>query len=593
MNTDLQNHFQTHKQRLFALTEKLEDVIPEDNFIKVLPEIRDNLQQERFRLVVLGQFKRGKSTFINALLGEEILPTDVIPVTAVVTEIQHGTEAGAQVFFHEGVPKQVAIAELDQYVSESENPKNIKKVDKVDVRYPAAFLEKGLSIVDTPGVGSIHEHNTRLTREYLLQADAAVFVFSADPPLTELEKDFLKVLIPIVPHIHFVLNKSDYLDQAALAKVITFNKEILQQLLKRDVPISPLSALQGLKAKLNSENGSLKKSGLLALEQNLTDFLLQHRGKYFIISNTERMMRICHEWKNLVELERKAQTLSINELNSNLDKFTHYMEKIGKNSNRLNYILEEIKQRLLQYYDGQTTAFIHDRTPVIRSKIKDLIDSSRQVRKHQLFPHIKQSLIDVVIDEFEPYRLRIEKNIKQKYNEELQYLNKEVTQIINDIYRFSAELFQISHTIQLRQNAWEYQSQFYYKAWEAEGILEQLQNVFILFLPRFLFTILAKRRTNKAVLQKLDQQWGRFRSDLFYGLNDNNRMFMYEFKRILNRTADEIEQLIKKHVALKQDGEHDFNENLVRQEYQAAEVNKVMDEIQKIKNFWEAPAAVN
>ena len=104
-------------------------------------------------------------------------------------------------------------------------------------------------------------------------------------------------------------------------------------------------------------------------EDNLIKVLPEIRDRFFIISNAERIMRVCNEWKNLVELERKARTLSIDELNSNLDKFTQYMEKIGKNSNRLSYLLEEIKGRLLQYYDDQTEAFIRDRASIIRDKI--------------------------------------------------------------------------------------------------------------------------------------------------------------------------------------------------------------------------------
>jgi len=199
----------------------------------------------------------------------------------------------------------------------------------------------------------------------------------------------------------------------------------------------------------------------------------------------------------------------------------------------------------------------------------------------------------VVIDEFEPFRLRIEKTIKEKFNEEIQYLNGEVTQIINDIYRFSAELFQVSQAIQLQQDAWRYKSQFYYQTWEVETSLEQLQQTFMLFLPRSLYLILIKKKINRSIWQKLDQQWGRFRSDLFYGLNDNNRQFLYEFNHILERTANEISQLIQKQVALKRQGEQNFKENLAKQKRLVKQVKQIVDEIQAIKNFWEETAAVN
>jgi predicted GTPase len=192
LKDDLQTIFQTHQQQLGELTVKLEQVIPEKHLVKLLADIRQNLQQEHFRLVILGQFKRGKSTFINALLGNTILPTDVIPVTAVITEIHYGPAPEAQVSFLGSSVQTIPLDQLEPYVSESQNPKNQKKVDKVAIYYPAEMLKKGVILVDTPGVGSIHEHNTRLTQEYLVQADAAVFIFSADPPLTELEQDFLK-----------------------------------------------------------------------------------------------------------------------------------------------------------------------------------------------------------------------------------------------------------------------------------------------------------------------------------------------------------------------------------------------------------------
>lgn len=593
MNGELQVKFQRHKQVLFDSTLTLEKIIGDGALIQTFPEIRKNLKEDHFRLVVLGQFKRGKSTFINALLGDRILPTDVIPVTAVITEIHHGATPVAQIFFHEGQPKQVTIHELSEYVSETGNPKNVKNVDKAVIYYPASILEKGLIIVDTPGVGSIHEHNTRLTQEYLLQADAAVFIFSADPPLTELEKDFLKILIPIIPHIIFALNKSDYLDADGLDKVLDFNKAILHELMNKDTEIYPISALKGLNAKLKNENGSLNGSGLAVLEQALNDFLLQHRGRYFIISNVERIIRACHEWQNLVELDRKAQTLSIEDLNANLNKFTQYMEKIRKNSNRLSYLLEEIKQRLLQNYDDQTQAFIRKSATIIQQKINHIIDESRHISKRQLLPHIQTSLIHVVIDEFEPYRLHIEKMLKEKFNEEIQYLNQEVTQIINDIYRFSAELFQISQTIQLKQDAWRYQSQFYYKTWEIQGALEIIQNTLISLLPRSLFLALTKKNINQTILRQLDQQWGRFRADLFYGLSDNNRKFLFEFNQILDQTAQEISQLIQKHVALKQKGEQVLNDNLRKQEQLLTEANRILDEVQEIKSFWEEPISTN
>jgi len=142
-------------------------------------------------LAVLGQFKRGKSTFVNALLGEELLPTAIVPLTAIPTFIEHADRLQATIIFTDHRHNEICQP-LARFVTESANPENKLGVSQVDVYYPSDLLKNGLVLIDTPGIGSTFRHNTVATLNFLPQCDAAVFVVSADPPPTEVEIEFLR-----------------------------------------------------------------------------------------------------------------------------------------------------------------------------------------------------------------------------------------------------------------------------------------------------------------------------------------------------------------------------------------------------------------
>ena len=143
--------------------------------------------------MVVGEFKRGKSTLVNALLGVEVLPTGVLPLTAVMTEVVHG-QAGATVAGLDGTRVDVGLDDVARFVTEAGNPGNERGVDRVEVRVPAPLLSTGLVLVDTPGLGSIHLHNTEVGRASLLEADGAIVLLSADEPLSDEERQLLDTL---------------------------------------------------------------------------------------------------------------------------------------------------------------------------------------------------------------------------------------------------------------------------------------------------------------------------------------------------------------------------------------------------------------
>lgn len=124
------------------------------------------LAEDHFTPTVLGQFKRGKSSLMNAVLGRHLLPVGVRPLTSAITVQKYGPSEKL-VVHREGTlsPEEVPISCLGDYVTEKGNPGNEKRVSRARLELPLPFLRRGLEFVDTPGVGSSIEANSTLSVE--------------------------------------------------------------------------------------------------------------------------------------------------------------------------------------------------------------------------------------------------------------------------------------------------------------------------------------------------------------------------------------------------------------------------------------------
>lgn len=203
--------------------------------------LETRLRTGRFVVSVVGEFKRGKSTLVNALLGEDVVPTGVLPLTAVSTEMSYG-DPSATVEHLDGSCQQIDRASLAEYVTEDGNPENTKQVARVLLTGRWPLLRGGVVLVDTPGVGSIHHHNTDAARHALLDADGAVVVFSADSPLSDTERNMLVELRDRQARTFFVLNKVDHLDSTEAERVMAFVSQAVADSLGHGAPIYAVNA---------------------------------------------------------------------------------------------------------------------------------------------------------------------------------------------------------------------------------------------------------------------------------------------------------------------------------------------------------------
>jgi len=208
-------------------------------------DLAGRVRERRFYVACVGQFKRGKSTVLNALVGHPVLPTGVIPVTSALTVLRWGSHARACVSFEDGSTRTVEVANVRAFVTEAENPENEKSVRAVEVFLPSPLLARGMCFVDTPGLGSVFGGNAAVTRAFVPHIDAAVLVVGADPPISGEELDLVGEVANQVKHLVFVLNKSDRLTEQERVEGTAFAARVLERRLGRfPGPVHEVSAAE-------------------------------------------------------------------------------------------------------------------------------------------------------------------------------------------------------------------------------------------------------------------------------------------------------------------------------------------------------------
>jgi GTP-binding protein EngB required for normal cell division len=200
-----------------------------------------------FYVACVGQFKRGKSSLINALVGEPVLPVGVLPVTAVVTVVRFGERRRARIRSRDGELLEVAPEALADYVAEERNPGNAKGVAAVEVFLSSPLLGAGMCLVDTPGLGSVFAANSEATRAFVPHIDAALVVLGADPPISADELSIVEEIARQCGDLIFLLNKADKLSANDCREVREFTRRLLAERLGRnEIQIFEVSAAERL-----------------------------------------------------------------------------------------------------------------------------------------------------------------------------------------------------------------------------------------------------------------------------------------------------------------------------------------------------------
>jgi GTP-binding protein EngB required for normal cell division len=222
------------------------DLIRRFDLTSLLPVLRacEALSGENppLDVAVLGQFKSGKSSLLNAVLGENVFPVGVLPLTAVITRAVAGPERVVRVTHHDGSVEEVAPAQLAEFVTEAGNPGNRRQVAVADVHTPALRDWPGVRLVDTPGLGSVFAHNTEATRTWMPNVAVALVTVSAERPLSDEDRRLVAEARETAPRVVVVLTKVDLLTDAERAEVSAFLDRALHESFGVAIPVLPFSS---------------------------------------------------------------------------------------------------------------------------------------------------------------------------------------------------------------------------------------------------------------------------------------------------------------------------------------------------------------
>jgi len=282
--------------------------------------LRDRWRDRTFTVLIVGEFNRGKSTVLNALIGRDLLPTGILPVTAVPTRVRSGPRGRALARFRDGTEREVLLTEIRDYVDESRNPGNVRGVAILDVEIEAG-VPSGVVLVDVPGFGSIHKHNTESALAALPEADAALVVASVDPPLGDAELGLVRSLARNAAQVAIVLNKTDSLDADERRAVEDFTRRALDREGLSAAGVWPVSAREGLRARRSHDDLGWRRSGMQALAASLARLFSQEREPLLARSLCGKAGRLLDQELALVDLQLAAAERSARQLGEIVEAF--------------------------------------------------------------------------------------------------------------------------------------------------------------------------------------------------------------------------------------------------------------------------------
>lgn len=432
----------------------LEQIGPDfAEFREQLSELQSRLADEKFHLAVLGQFKRGKSTLVNALLGVELLPTSAVPVTAIPTVISGDRQRSATIHFL-AAPDETRTFDDDaelakyiaRYVTEQGNPDNRFGVSRVELFHPAPFLQAGVTLIDTPGIGSTLAHNTEMTMNYLEHCDAALFVISADPPITAGEVEFLQAVEQHVQRIFIVLNKVDYLSPQDQQEVAEFVQKVLQQRNSQQITrkLYRISARQGLMAKCGKHG---QDGGLSLLEAEMQRFFQAEKSQVLMDAVRAKALGVLQAAAMEQELLLKALEMPLNDLANRQQLLEKSLEQILQQQRIAGDLLAGDRNRALLYLEEQAdelraaaNQFLLDLVlELIKNRPLATVETEAHERLAAAIPHFFETELAKTANRFQLHMEEIFTPHRQRAEALVNEVRQAAARIFEIEYRASAE----------------------------------------------------------------------------------------------------------------------------------------------------------
>ena len=336
--------------------------------VEQIENLKSDIQNDFFTVLVVGEFKRGKSTFVNAFLGEELMIADVLPETATIQAVMYEEKKTAEVLYLDG-HKESGVAERAFFERFSaKNSAEAEQIKYIKVGYPCEILKNKIVLVDTPGVEDLNAQRVQVTYDFLPKANAVIFLLDATSPLKRTEKEFIEdhLLNRGMSNVIFVVNKMDMLDEdeVDLEAHLEQIKERIKSAFGKNgefeepivLPVSSRLAVQGIA--INNQE-FIERSNINYVKKQLQEVLFGSSMEQLKLeSHKNAFLYILDQWK--VEFQREKDMLEADS------------EKLSVQLNNIN----EIEQSMVQKY-SMVEVFVNRENDTLLSMVDKSLDKFR------------------------------------------------------------------------------------------------------------------------------------------------------------------------------------------------------------------------
>lgn len=475
-----------------------------------IESLRERLAAARLRVLVAGEAKRGKSTLINALLGREVLPVGVTPLTSVATAVRFGDDPRVQVRFVDGHEEKQPLAALWDLVTERGNPGNRRRVADVTVYLDAPLLAHGVELVDTPGTGSVFERDTATALAALETMDAAVFVLAADPPVSAAERALYAKVSGLSVTAFTLLNKADYLDEAALAEATDFTRQVLGSAL-----VYPLSARASL------DGGD---PGFEAFAADFRSYLVGKRVTDLHSSAIGRARRIAGSLLDEVALTRRAAQLAVGDAAERVTQFGDQLSQAAVRGRDAVAVVNAESARELRALNDAAEADGHRLGAQVARQLRDVLDGELRAATPAEIERLgRERLVALTLDAAGTWRERRRQLIEDGLAQADARLADELRKALEVLRDSATQLLGLDLAVPEPGSRLTEDRRFFYTTAADVGQTELLAGAVRRKLPGELGRRRAREHLRREAPDLVTAQIGRARGDLQYRLSEATR----------------------------------------------------------------------
>jgi len=522
----------------------------EKNVINSLDEIAEKLSSKLFYLVIVGLFKRGKSSIINALIGQELAPVAVTPVTSVITFFQYAPETGAEVYYTSGKKYTIDPAEVSYYISEENNPKNKKGVECVRIFVKSPLLEN-LILVDTPGLGSLFSHNTATTIEFLPRIDAALFVMSADVPISKADEEFLKQIKDSIPNVLFVLNKSDLLAPGDLDKMMKYNLNMLKEIFGGDevIELIPVSAKEYFR---HSGTGTEDDPGnIVMLRNKINSKILSEKDKILVERSIKLLLSYADHILTLLKVKADTLQMPVHELEQKRESMQKSIDYLASGKVDFDAVVKNRVQQLI--------ARVTEVTEEKRKQLEIYVQNLLVTNSSETWEKIKETdadkfsgeLAEEIIKQYDELKGSLEESVKEEFANILLQYSTLSQSFIKEIMKQMQEVLGIQIEGIISTFDLDVYSSFYFKT-ETNYIVPSIRKSFIYrILPEYFVKKIILKQIYRNSMELVNPNAGKMRADIDYKISESYRKFKYHFDQKLFDLLQSLKNMIEESIKAK------------------------------------------